>query len=219
MKKRIDLFEFLSQLENDEFEGYMGITYENGKEHLAYRLGSEEFFAIEEEVSMEIKIRKWKNEDKTELAEILNNRNILNNLRDGVPYPYTEKDAEDFIGAMLSADPDKTFAFAITLDDKVIGSIGIFRQENIHYRTAELGYYIGEKYWGNGYMTEAVKQASGFVFENSDIIRIYAEPFAYNAGSCRVLEKAGFVYEGTLRSNVYKNGSITDMKMYALVKQ
>ena len=168
---------------------------------------------------MEIKIRRWKIEDKSELAEVLNNRNILNNLRDGVPYPYTENDAADFINAMLSADPDKTFAFAITLDDKVIGSIGIFRQENIHYRTAELGYYIGEKYWGNGYMTEAVKQACGFVFENSDIIRIYAEPFAYNTGSCRVLEEAGFVYEGTLRSNAYKNGNIIDMKMYALVKQ
>ena len=168
---------------------------------------------------MEIKIRRWKIEDKSELAEVLNNKKILDNLRDGVPYPYTENDAADFINAMLSADPDKTFAFAITLDDKVIGSIGVFRQENIHYRTAELGYYIGEKYWGNGYMTEAVKQACGFVFENSDIIRIYAEPFAYNTGSCRVLEKAGFVYEGTLRSNAYKNGNIIDMKMYALVKQ
>ena len=168
---------------------------------------------------MEIKIRKWKIEDKSELAKVLNNMKILNNLRDGVPYPYTENDAEDFIRAMLSADPDKTFAFAITLDDKVIGSVGVFRQENIHFRTAELGYYIGEEYWGNGYMTEAVKQACGFVFENTDIIRIYAEPFAYNTGSCRVLEKAGFVYEGTLRSNAYKNGNIIDMKMYALVKQ
>ena len=168
---------------------------------------------------MGIKIRKWKIEDKSDLAKALNNKNILDNLRDGVPYPYTENDAEDFISAMLSADPDKTFAFAITLEDKVIGSIGIFRQENIHNRTAELGYYISEEYWGKGYMTEAVKQACGFVFENTDIIRIYAEPFAYNTGSCRVLEKAGFVYEGTLRSNAYKNGNVVDMKMYALVKQ
>ena len=99
---------------------------------------------------MEIKIREWKIEDKSELAENLNNMNILNNLRDGLPYPYTEADAEDFIRAMLSADKDKTFAFAITLDGKVIGSIGVFRQENIHFRTAEMGYYIGEKYWGNG---------------------------------------------------------------------
>ncbi len=167
---------------------------------------------------MNIKIREWKIEDKTELAEVLNNRKILNNLRDGVPYPYTENDAADFIGAMLSADKDKTFAFAITLDDRVIGSIGIFRQENIHCRTAELGYYIGEQYWGNGYMTEAVKQACSYVFENTDIIRIFAEPFAYNTGSCRVLEKAGFAYEGLLKSNAFKNGKIVDMKMYALVR-
>ncbi len=168
---------------------------------------------------MDIKIRKWKIEDKTELAENLNNMKILNNLRDGLPYPYTENDAEDFIRTMLSADKDKTFAFAITLSDKVIGSIGVFRQENIHYRTAEMGYYIGEKYWGNGYMTEAVKLACDFVFENTDIIRIYAEPFAYNIASCRTLEKAGFQYEGTLKSNAVKCGNVVDMKMYALVKQ
>ncbi len=95
---------------------------------------------------MEVAIRKWKIEDKSELADVLNNKNILNNLRDGGPYPYTENDAADFISAMLSADQDKTFAFAITLDDRVIGSVGIFRQENIHCRTAELGYYIGEQY-------------------------------------------------------------------------
>ena len=130
-----------------------------------------------------------------------------------------EDDAEDFIRAMLSADKDKTFAFAITLNDKVIGSIGVFRQENIHYRTAEMGYYIGEKYWGNGYMTEAVKLACEFVFENTDIIRIFAEPFSHNIASCRVLEKAGFTCEGILRSNAYKNENIVDMKMYALVKQ
>ena len=168
---------------------------------------------------MDIKIREWKIEDKTELAENLNNRNILNNLRDGLPYPYTEDDAEDFIRAMLSADKDKTFAFAITLDGKAIGSIGVFRQENIHFRTAEMGYYIGEKYWGNGYTTEAVKQACSFVFENTDIIRIFAAPFAYNTASCRVLEKAGFICEGVLKSNAYKNGNIVDMKLYALVKQ
>lgn len=168
---------------------------------------------------MDIKLRGWKIEDKSELAKNLNNMHILNNLRDGLPYPYLEDDAEDFIRAMLSADKDKTFAFAITLNDKVIGSIGVFRQENIHYRTAEMGYYIGEKYWGNGYMTEAVKLACEFVFENTDIIRIFAEPFSHNIASCRVLEKAGFTCEGILRSNAYKNENIVDMKMYALVKQ
>lgn len=168
--------------------------------------------------TMSITIREWKPEDKTDLAENLNNRNILNNLRDGLPYPYTEKDAEEYIHAMLSADKDKTFAFAVALDDKVIGSIGIFRCDNIHRRTAELGYYIGEKYWGNGYMTSAVRQICDYVFDNTDIVRIFAEPFAGNIASCRVLEKAGFTCEGVLRDNAFKNGEFLDMKMYARIK-
>lgn len=167
---------------------------------------------------MKTRIREWEIEDKYDLAENLNNIKILNNLRDGLPYPYTEKDAEEFIKAMLSSDKDKTFAFAITLDDKVIGSIGVFRCDNIHYRTAEMGYYIGEPYWGHGYMTEAVSQICDYVFENTDIIRIFAEPFAYNTASCRVLEKSGFTCEGTLRSNAFKNGNIVDMKMFARLK-
>ena len=167
---------------------------------------------------MNVVIRKWSIDDKTDLAINLNNLKVMNNLRDGLPYPYTEDDAEDFIRAMLSADKDKTFAFAITLDDKVIGSIGVFRQDNIHSRTAEMGYYIGEPYWGNGYMTNAIKQVCSYVFENTDIIRIFAEPFAHNIASCRALEKAGFQYEGTLKSNAVKCGNVVDMKMYALTR-
>ena len=119
---------------------------------------------------------------------------------------------------MLSADESETFAFAITVDNMVIGSIGIFRQGNIHRQTAELGYYIAEEYWGKGIMTEAVKQICEYVFAKSDIIRIYAEPFANNIASCRVLEKVGFQYEGTLRSNAVKNGKVIDMEMYSLLK-
>lgn len=164
------------------------------------------------------KIRKWKLSDAKDLAIALSNRKVQDNLRDGLPYPYTEQDGEDYISAMLSANGDETFAFAITVDNKVVGSIGVFRQGNIHRQTAELGYYVAEEYWGKGIMTEAVKQICECVFDKSDIIRIYAEPFAYNIASCRVLEKAGFRYEGTLRSNAVKNGKVIDMKMYSLLK-
>ena len=140
-------------------------------------------------------------------------------LRDGLPYPYTPEDGEEYIRSMLAADETKTFAFAITVDDAVIGSIGVFRGENIHSRTAELGYYIGEPYWGKGYATGAVKQACQYVFENTDILRLFAEPFAHNAASRRVLEKAGFQLEGVLRSNAVKNGRVLDMTMYALVRE
>ena len=167
---------------------------------------------------MKIQIRKWELADAKDLATALSNRKILDNLRDGLPYPYTEQDGKDFIAGMLAADENSTFAFAITLDGKVIGSIGAFRQENIHKHTAELGYYIAEEHWGKGIMTEAVKQLCDYVFSHTDMIRIYAEPFAYNIGSQRVLEKAGFQYEGTLRNNAVKNGKILDMKMYSILR-
>lgn len=163
-------------------------------------------------------IRKWNMSDATDLSLVISNKKIQDNLRDGLPYPYTEQDAAAYIQTMLSADENKIFAFAITINNKVIGSISIFRQENIHRRTAELGYYIAENYWGKSIMTEAVKQICEYVFNNSDIIRIYAEPFADNSASCRVLEKTGFQFEGILKSNAVKNGKIIDMKMYALIK-
>lgn len=167
---------------------------------------------------MNCKIRRWELSDARDLATALSNKKIQDNLRDGLPYPYTEQDGKEFISAMLAANENDTFAFAITVNGKVIGSIGAFRQTNIHNKTAELGYYIAEEYWGKGIMTEVVKQLCDYVFSHTDIIRIYAEPFAYNIGSCRVLEKAGFQYEGTLRSNALKNGNVLDMKMYSKLK-
>lgn len=168
---------------------------------------------------MKCRIRKWELSDAKDLAMALSNKKVQDNLRDGFPYPYTEQDGKDFISTMLSADENETFAFAITVDNIAVGSISVFRQGNIHRRTAELGYYIAEEYWGRGIMTEAVRQICEYVFSKSDITRIYAEPFAYNTASCRVLEKAGFQYEGTLRSNAIKNGKVIDMKMYSKIKE
>lgn len=168
---------------------------------------------------MVCKIRPWRMEDSPNLAEALNNKKIHDNLRDGLPYPYTAKNAEEFISAMLNSDKDKTYAFAITVDDIAIGSIGVFRKDNIHHRTAEMGYYIAEPYWGQGLGTSAVSQVCQYIFEHTDIIRIYAEPFAYNLASCRILEKSGFVCEGVLRKNAVKNGKVLDMKLYSLIAE
>lgn len=141
---------------------------------------------------MNCTIRPWRMSDAMDLAAALSDPAILNNLRDGLPYPYTEKDAEDYITAMLCADKSAVFAYAICLEDRAVGSIGAFRQSNIHFRTAELGYYLAREYWGRGIVTEAVRQLCERVFAQTDILRIYAEPFSDNVGSRRVLEKAGF---------------------------
>lgn len=167
---------------------------------------------------MECNIRCWRPEDASDLAQALNNKKILDNLRDGLPYPYRTEDAKEFITAMLNADKKTTYAFAITVEDMAVGSIGVFRKDNIHSKTAEMGYYISEKYWGKGIGTSAVKQVCKYILENTDIIRIFAQPFSYNTASCRILEKAGFEYEGALRKNAVKNGVVLDMKMYSIVR-
>ena len=151
--------------------------------------------------------------DAKPLSAAICNKKVQDNLRDGLPYPYTERDAAEFIAAMLSADENDIFSFAITAEGKVVGSISASRQQNIYRQTAELGYYIAEEYWGKGIATQAVGQICRYVFDKSDIIRIYAQPFAHNAASCRVLEKAGFKYEGTLRNNAVKNGRVLDLSL------
>jgi RimJ/RimL family protein N-acetyltransferase len=168
---------------------------------------------------MERCIRAWRMEDASHLAAALNNKKVLDNLRDGLPYPYREEDARAYIAAMLGADQNAVYAFAITVDDVAIGSIGVFRKDNIHFKTAEMGYYVAEEHWGKGIGTQAVKEVCQYIFENTDIIRIFAEPFAHNLGSCRILEKSGFMCEGILRKNAVKNGVILDMKMYAIVRK
>ena len=167
---------------------------------------------------MKYELRKWRLSDAEELAAALNNKRILNNLRDGLPFPYTEQDGRDYIIAMLSANENDTFAYAITAEDHVIGSIGAFRQSNIHSRTAELGYYLAEEYWGRGVMSGAIRQLCDLIFQTTDILRIYAEPFSYNAGSRRALEKAGFRYEGLMKNNAVKNGKVVDMALYSLTR-
>ena len=107
---------------------------------------------------MKYGLRKWRLSDAKDLAAALNNEKILNNLRDGLPFPYTETDAAAYISSMLSADETNTFAYAITANDRAVGSIGAFRQGNIHRQTAELGYYLAEEYWGQGIMTDAIRK-------------------------------------------------------------
>ena len=101
----------------------------------------------------------------------------------------------------------------------MVGSIAVERGQNVHRLTGELGYYIAEPYWNRGLGESAVRQIVEYVFANSDIVRIYAEPYAYNTGSCRILEKNGFRLEGVMRKNAIKNGVFQDMKLYAVIKE
>ena len=122
--------------------------------------------------------------DAPDIAAAINNKRVQDNLRDGIPFPYIAADAESYIQGVLDAPVDSQYTFAIHFDGKAIGCIGVFRGSNVHARTAEMGYYIAEPYWGRGIMSNAVREVCAYVFENTDILRIYAEPFASNAASC-----------------------------------
>lgn len=163
-------------------------------------------------------IRPWVLSDAQAIANALNNPNIQKNLRDGLPFPYTAADARDYISATLEAAPGSQYHWAITYRDQAIGSIGVFRKDNIHHRTAEMGYYLAQEYWGKGIMPHAVRMVCSELFATTDIIRIFAEPFAYNMASRRVLEKSGFTLEGTLRKNAVKDGVVIDMCMYSILR-
>jgi RimJ/RimL family protein N-acetyltransferase len=224
-----NLFEFLR--ERGFKRTSLSVQQNNPAAHfykrLGYRITNEKLdHAGHEDYIMEknlfekpcVHLREWKANDAPDLTAAINNRKVLDNLRDGIPFPYTEKDAAEFIAATLSAEKDMQYTFAICYNDKVIGSIGVFRKDNVHRYTAEMGYYIAEPYWGKGIMTEAVRQMCACIFENTDIVRIFAEPYAHNNASCRVLEKSGFQFEGVLRQNAVKNGQSVDMKMYAIIR-
>lgn len=163
-------------------------------------------------------LRRWRESDCRALAEMMNNKNIQDNLRDGIPYPYTAADAAQYIGRMVSRDPDRQFAFAVEAEGQLVGSISVTRMDNVHRFTGEMGYYIAQPHWNKGYGSCAAARIVKYVFENTDIVRVFAEPYAYNSASCRALEKAGFTYEGTLRRNAFKNGRFVDMKMYSVIK-
>ncbi len=163
-------------------------------------------------------LRPWRNEDAPALCRQANDYEIARNLRDVFPYPYTLADAEAYITACLEGGP-RQLCRAIETDGVLAGSIGLFCGADVYRKSAELGYWLGKAFWGRGVMTEAVRQLCGEGFSRFDIARIYAEPFARNTGSRRVLEKNGFSLEGVLRQGVYKEESLQDYCIYALLRE
>lgn len=164
-------------------------------------------------------LRHWLETDEERLSTLADNPRVAENLRAAFPSPYSRQEAASFIRSCQEAEPGQSWMRAICWEGKLVGSVGVFRQEDVYCRCADIGYFLGEPYWGKGIMTQAVKQICAQVFEESDILRIQAEVFGWNAASCRLLEKAGFQREGVLRQRVWKNGVLADGILYALLRE
>jgi RimJ/RimL family protein N-acetyltransferase len=161
-------------------------------------------------------IRSFVATDAESVAKYANNRRISINLRDRFPYPYTRADAEGFLAAASAQRPETDFAIASR--SEVIGGIGFHPQADVHRLTAEVGYWLGEPFWGRGIATQAVRALSEWIFATTPLVRLYAHVFAWNPASARVLEKAGFTLEGRMRSSVIKDGRVIDQLMYGMVR-
>jgi RimJ/RimL family protein N-acetyltransferase len=161
-------------------------------------------------------IRDWRPTDAASRAKHANNPRVAMHLRDRFPYPYGFADAEAFL-AMVERQSPRTF-FAIATEEEAIGSIGLSLGEDIHRLTAELGYFLAEPYWNKDITTLAVKSVTRYGFDVLKLNRIFAEPFANNAASARVLEKAGYTCEGRMRASAVKGGEVLDQLLYAKVR-
>lgn len=162
-------------------------------------------------------IRDFRRGDVVAMAKHANNPNVSAYLRDAFPYPYTRRDARTWVEAALSQEVPCHFAIATA--EELIGSIGFHPQEDVHRRSAELGYWLGEPFWGRGITSGAIPVVVSYAFEHFDLLRIFAYVFEGNVASEKVLEKAGFLCEGVLRQSVYKQGRMLDQKLYALLRQ
>lgn len=159
-------------------------------------------------------LRKWRLDDNIRLAHIANNKKISDNLRDGFPHPYRVSDADEWIKMVLEKEAP-SFFYAISFNKELAGSIGAVIKEDIYRKTAEIGYFLGESFWGKGIAARAIKLMVDILFKQTDVVRIYAEPFFNNKASQRALEKAGFEHEATLKKNIFKNGAVMDSCIYA----
>ena len=165
---------------------------------------------------MEFHLRPWHTNDLIDLVHFANNPRIANNLTDAFPHPYTEKDGIEFINMATNDRP--TLIFAIEVDGKAAGGIGLHQQTDLKKRNMELGYWLADIHWGKGIMSAAVKEMVEYGFKTFKINRIYARPFGTNMGSQRVLQKAGFTLEGTFEKALYKKGEYIDELIYAVRK-
>ena len=163
-------------------------------------------------------LRHWRTDDANELAQQANDRRIWRAMRDAFPHPYGRTDAERFIAKAAAMSP-RTY-FAIEVDGRVAGGIGYTLHTDVERIGAEVGYWLGAEFWGRGIATAAVRELTALAFAaHPELQRLYAVPFSTNPASARVLEKCGYLREGTLRRSAVKDGLVLDQWMYAILRE
>ncbi|PZS99202.1 GNAT family N-acetyltransferase [Stenotrophomonas maltophilia] len=162
------------------------------------------------------RLRPWHPDDLESLLRNANDPDVSRGLRDRFPYPYTRADGEAFLaGRVLTPG---TLNLAIEIDGHACGSVGAQQGSAERGHMAELGYWLGQAYWGQGLMTRVVGLFAPWVMDELRLFRLQAGVVDFNLGSARVLEKNGFQEEGVDRCAVYKRGVLHDLRRFARVR-
>lgn len=161
-----------------------------------------------------ISLRPLSENDKSVLAKLANNKKIWDNLRDYMPYPYTEKNAEFFI--QLTAKEEPRMTFGIEFKNELCGVIGLIPLKDVYCKTAEIGYWLGEDYWSKGIATVALKLLTNYGLNTLGLVRLHTGVYEHNIASMKVLEKCGYTKDGVFKKAVIKNGVILDEHKYSI---
>jgi RimJ/RimL family protein N-acetyltransferase len=161
-------------------------------------------------------LRAWRAGDEASLARHANNRKVWINMRDVFPHPYTAEDARWWVER--GSRGEGLVNWAVVVGAEAVGGFGLIRKGDVERRTAAVGYWLGESYWGRGIATEALRAVTDWAFAHLDVVRLEAGVFSWNPASARVLEKAGYTLEARHRQAVTKDGRTTDQLLYARLR-
>ncbi|RKR80886.1 RimJ/RimL family protein N-acetyltransferase [Mucilaginibacter gracilis] len=161
-------------------------------------------------------LRQWKPGDEKLLVKYANNPSVSRYLSDRFCYPYTHEYAQEWVSFQLQKTSVDNLV--IDIDGEIAGGIGIEFKQDIFRKTALIGYWLGEPFWGKGIMTEALKLMVNYCFETFDLVRIQAGVFEGNPASMQVLQKAGFIKEGISKKALFKHGQLYNEHIFARCK-
>ena len=154
-------------------------------------------------------LRTWKRGDEPSLVENANNLKIARNLTGAFPHPYLLKDARVWVRHSVRIMP-RGKDLAIVVEGKAVGGIGVRELSDLHKGTYEIGYWLGEGYWGRGIVSQAVRLVTAYAFRRYKPVRLQALVSSWNLASARVLQKAGFKREAVLKRHILSRGKRGD---------
>ena len=154
-------------------------------------------------------LRAPRHEDVKALAVLANDRRIAENTA-RIPHPYGTADAERFIASVNKRDGE--VCFAISHGGTLVGACGIDPREG----AAEIGYWLGTRYWDRGFATEAVRAVIDYAFGELQHDALYAGARVTNPASRRVLEKCAFQWTGVRLTRIRAINSAAPVDRFRL---